>query len=131
ASVIALGASKYAQQPTLDTLEEPPSRTTQAYWITLTACASTLLLAISNHLSQNVAPIPFLWVLPLGVYLLSFILCFERDKVYHRGVFLPLLVIALDGAAYAIYANEGNPNIAWAIPTFVAALFIGCMVCHG
>ena len=108
-----------------------PSWTIRIVWTALAACASTLLLAISNHLSQNVAPIPFLWVLPLAVYLLSFILCFERDKVYNRGVFLPLLVIALAGAGYAIYANEGNPNIAWAIPTFVAALFICCMVCHG
>jgi spermidine synthase len=108
-----------------------PAWVTRVLWAALSACASALLLAITNHLSQNVAPIPFLWVLPLGVYLLSFILCFEREKVYHRGVFLPLLVIALDGAAYAIYANEGNPNIAWAIPTFVAALFIGCMVCNG
>jgi hypothetical protein len=108
-----------------------PSWTIRIVWTALAACASTLLLAISNHLSQNVAPIPFLWVLPLAVYLLSFILCFEREKVYNRGVFLPLLVIALAGAGYAIYANEGNPNIAWAIPTFVAALFVCCMVCHG
>ncbi|MGP0074207.1 MAG: spermidine synthase [Bryobacteraceae bacterium] len=113
------------------TSSPPPSWTVRAIWTALAACASALLLAISNHLSQNVAPIPFLWVLPLSVYLLSFILCFERDKVYNRGVFLPLLVIALDGAAYAIYANEGNPNIAWAVPTFVAALFICCMVCNG
>jgi hypothetical protein len=113
------------------TASPPPSWTIRILWTALAACASTLLLAISNHLSQNVAPIPFLWVLPLSVYLVSFILCFERDKVYNRGVFLPLLVVALDGAAYAIYANEGNPSIAWAIPTFVAALFICCMVCHG
>ena len=108
-----------------------PSWTIRILWTALAACASTLLLAISNHLSSNVAPIPFLWVLPLSVYLLSFILCFERDKVYNRGVFLPLLAIALSGAGYGIYANEGNPNIAWAIPTFVAALFVCCMVCHG
>jgi hypothetical protein len=111
--------------------EASPTWTMRVLWTSLSACASALLLAITNHLSQNVAPIPFLWVLPLGVYLLSFILCFEREKVYHRGVFLPLLVIALDGAAYAIYANEGNPSIAWTIPTFVAALFISCMVCNG
>ncbi len=109
----------------------PPSWAIRILWTALAACASTLLLAISNHLSSNVAPIPFLWVLPLAVYLLSFILCFEREKVYNRAVFLPLLAIALGGAACAIYANEGNPNIAWAIPTFVAALFISCMVCHG
>ncbi len=109
----------------------PPSWTIRIVWTAFAACSSALLLAITNHLSSNVAPIPFLWVLPLAVYLLSFILCFERDKVYNRGVFLPLLVVALDGAAIAIYANEGNPNIAWAIPTFVATLFICCMVCHG
>src|SRR6202034_544217 len=116
-----------AQPPT----SAPPTWTMRFLWTALSACASTLLLAITNHLSQNVAPIPFLWVLPLSVYLLSFILCFEREKIYHRGVFLPLLVIALDGAAYAIYSSDGNPNIACAIPTFIAALFIGCMVCNG
>ncbi len=109
----------------------PPSWKIRILWTALAACASTLLLAVSSHLSANVAPIPFLWVLPLAVYLLSFILCFERDKVYHRGVFFPLLVIALDGSAVAIYINEGNLNIAWAIPTFVLALFVCCMVCHG
>jgi hypothetical protein len=119
-------------QDTIATTPAPsPSWTIRILWAALAACASTLLLAISNHLSSNVAPIPFLWVLPLAVYLLSFILCFERDNVYNRGIFLPLLVIALDGAAYAIYANEGNPNITWAIPTFVATLFVCCMVCHG
>jgi hypothetical protein len=118
-----------------DTIAAPsspsPSWSIRILWTALAACASTLLLAISNHLSQNVAPIPFLWVLPLAVYLLSFILCFEREKVYNRGVFLPLLIVSLDGAAYAIYANEGNPSISWAIPTFVATLFICSMVCHG
>jgi spermidine synthase len=134
-AALAWRAMRAAPQQSQDTVAAAPSPspgwTIRIVWTALAACASTLLLAISNHLSQNVAPIPFLWVLPLAVYLLSFILCFEREKVYNRGVFLPLLVIALDGAAYAIYANEGNPSIAWAIPTFVATLFICCMVCHG
>ncbi len=134
-AALAWRAMRTAPEQSRDTIDASPSPspswTIRILWTALAACASTLLLAISNHLSQNVAPIPFLWVLPLAVYLLSFILCFEREKVYNRGVFLPLLVIALDGAAYAIYANEGNPNIAWAIPTFVATLFICCMVCHG
>jgi hypothetical protein len=128
----ALRAAPRQSQETIAASPAPlPSWAIRIVWTALAACASTLLLAISNHLSSNVAPIPFLWVLPLAVYLLSFILCFERDKIYNRAVFLPLLVIALDGAAYAIYANEGNPDITWAIPTFVAALFVSCMVCHG
>jgi hypothetical protein len=100
-------------------------------WAALAACASALLLAITNHLSQNVAPIPFLWVLTLGVYLLTFIICFEREKLYHRAVFLPLLSAALGAASFAIYYDQGNPNLKWSIPTFVAALFVSCMVCHG
>jgi hypothetical protein len=48
-------------------------------WVALAACASVLLISITNHLSQNVAPIPLLWVIPLALYLLSFILCFESD----------------------------------------------------
>ena len=124
-------APRTAPEIAPETPAPAPSWRIWVVWTALAACSSTLLLAISNHLSQNVAPIPFLWVLPLSVYLLSFILCFERDKIYNRGVFLPLLVLALDGAAYAIYASEGNPSIALAIPTFVLTLFVCCMVCHG
>jgi hypothetical protein len=134
-AAVAWKALRAAPLPSQETIVAapvpPPIWTIRVLWAALAACASALLLAISNHLSANVAPIPFLWVLPLAAYLLSFILCFERDKVYNRGVFLPLLVVALDGAAYSIYANQGNPNIAWAVPTFVATLFICCMVCHG
>jgi hypothetical protein len=108
-----------------------PNWVLHVLWTALAACSSALLLAITNHLSQNVAPIPFLWVLTLGVYLLTFIICFEREKLYHRAVFLPLLAAALGGASFAIFYDQGNPNLRWAIPTFVATLFFCCMVCHG
>jgi len=110
---------------------QAPSWKVQVLWAALAGCASALLLEISNHLSQNVAPIPFLWVLPLGIYLLSFIICFEREHAYRRVVFLPLLVLSLGAAAYALYFNMGNLNIKWSIPTFATTLFACCMVCHG
>jgi len=100
-------------------------------WVSLAACASVLLIAITNHMSQNVAPIPLLWVLPLAVYLLTFILCFESDRFYYRWLFVPLLVPALGGMAYMVYAAEGNLTIKWAIPGFALGLFICCMLCHG
>src|SRR5579883_2589058 len=56
-----------------------PAAVELALWVSLAACASVLLVSITNHLSQNVAPIPLLWVIPLALYLLSFILCFESD----------------------------------------------------
>jgi hypothetical protein len=112
---------------------EPPAPNwlLHVLWAALAACASVLLLAITNHLSQNVAPIPFLWVVTLGIYLLTFIICFEREKLYYRPVFLPLLAIALGAASFAIFYDEGNANLKWSIPVFVAALFVSCMVCHG
>jgi hypothetical protein len=109
----------------------PPGLRPYLLWAALAACASALLLAVTNHLSQNVAPIPFLWVLPLGVYLLSFIICFERESGYRRVIFLPLLAVTLGGAAFALYSDQGNPNIKWAIPTFIVTLFACCMACHG
>jgi hypothetical protein len=103
----------------------------QALWIALATCGSALLLSVTTHLSTNVAPIPLLWVATLGIYLASFIICFEREKLYHRAIFLPLLVVALGAAAYALYYNKGNLTIKWSIPTFMATLFICCMACHG
>src|SRR6185295_4450767 len=102
-----------------------------ALWISLAACASTLLVSITNHMSQNVAPIPLLWVVPLAIYLLTFILAFESDKIYQRWIFLPWVAPALGWMAYALYAGEGNFHIKYSIPIFCAGLFICCMLCHG
>ncbi len=109
----------------------PPSLAERLLWVGLAACASTLLLAVTGHLSQNVAPIPLLWIVPLALYLATFILAFESDRVYHRRIFLPLLAAALGGMAYLTYADAGNIPIQWMIPAFSCGLFICCMVCHG
>ena len=53
-------------------------------WLLLPACASVLLLATTNKLCQDVAVIPFLWVVPLALYLLSFIICFDSPRWYVR-----------------------------------------------
>ncbi|MBV9400158.1 MAG: fused MFS/spermidine synthase [Bryobacterales bacterium] len=101
------------------------------FWVALAACASILLVSITNHLSQNVAPIPLLWVIPLALYLLSFILCFESDKIYQRWIFVPLLAALLGFMAYYLFADSGNTHIKQLIPLFAAGLFVCCMVCHG
>jgi hypothetical protein len=111
--------------------DAPPAWTIRLLWIALPGCASGLLLAFTTHVSQNVAPIPLLWVAPLGIYLLTFILCFERERIYNRAIFLPLLAAAAGASAFAIYFEQGIPDIRWAIPVFLASLFVCCMVCHG
>jgi hypothetical protein len=99
--------------------------------VLLAACASVLLIAVTNYMSQNVAPIPLLWVLPLALYLLTFILCFESERFYQVWLFIPLLFPALGGMAYMIYAAAGNLTIRWAIPGYAVGLFVCCMLCHG
>lgn len=99
-------------------------------WIALAACASTLLLTVTNLLTQNIAPMPLLWVLPLSIYLFSFILCFESGRWYQRWVFLPALPFALWWLASHTETIE-TPDVERVVPLICASLFICCMVCHG
>ncbi len=111
---------------------EAPTLKRYMLWLLLPAVASVLLLAITNHLSQNVAAIPFLWVLPLSIYLLTFILCFEGDGWYRRNPYLQLLAVALGSMAYAVGVDlTGNVPIKVMIPLFAMGLFTCCMTCHG
>ncbi|MGA2190517.1 MAG: fused MFS/spermidine synthase [Steroidobacteraceae bacterium] len=100
-------------------------------WVLLSACASALLLAVTNHITQNIAAIPLLWILPLGVYLLSFILTFENTRWYPRRSFLPLFALALGVMGYAADPRSDVYDIRVLVPVFIGGLFICCMVCHG
>ena len=71
-------------------------------WMMLAGLASYMLLAVSNHVTQNIASIPFLWIPPLALYLLSFILCFDHDGWYRPRVFLVLLIVALPGMGWLL-----------------------------
>jgi len=109
-----------------------PGRKVYAMWLLLPACASVLLLAVTSHLSQNVAAIPLLWILPLSVYLLSFILCFERAGWYRRNPFIQLLAVALAAMTYAAFGEDaGILTIQVGIPLFLVGLFTCSMVMHG
>ena len=109
----------------------PPAWDLQLLWLLLAACASTLLLAVTTHIAKNVAPIPLLWVLPLGIYLASFILCFEGRGFYHREWFRRLLLAAFAAMAYGLSAYGETAAFPLVIALFSAGLFVCCMVCHG
>jgi hypothetical protein len=99
-------------------------------WIGLAACASVLLLATTNLVSQDIAVSPFLWVLELSLYLLSFIVCFESDRWYRSDIFHPLFVVTV---AFVILVSLPNARYSYLLQlaAYSAALFAGCMVCHG
>lgn len=104
---------------------------TRALWMGLSACSSALLLAITNHISQDIAAVPFLWVILLSLYMLSFILCFGSSRWYPRTFFLRLLGVALGGMAYALSASLSVLPFWLMILLFCLGLFICCMFCHG
>lgn len=108
-----------------------PDWTMQSLWVALAACASALLLAVTNHITENVASVPFLWIVPLSLYLLSFILCFDASGWYRRGLFLRLLGVMLGGMAYALAPSYTGLPIKVLIPLFCCGLFVCCMFCHG
>jgi hypothetical protein len=99
-------------------------------WAALAAGPSALLLAVTNHLSQNIAAVPFLWVLPLSAYLLSLILCFDSPRWYVRGLFPRLAAVAITGVSAALYAGDFT-SVRLAITGYIAAAFVLFMVCHG
>jgi len=108
----------------------PPTLATIALWIGLAAAGSTLLLATTNLISQDVAVIPFLWVAPLSIYLLTFVLVFEHERWYHRFTFATAAgILAPAGCAIMVAAIAISPW--WQLAVYLAALFVACMVCHG
>ncbi|MFN0079054.1 MAG: spermidine synthase [Prosthecobacter sp.] len=142
-----------AAAPVEDTPPEPGQR---LLWLLLPALACALLLAATNHVCQNVAVIPFLWVLPLALYLLSFIFCFEHERWYLRRPALwaaPALLLALLACVEAPLEKNTSwlalgrqlhawfpalpeqlslaPNYLWQLAWAFGALFFACMLCHG
>lgn len=106
------------------------SVSTRVVWIALAACPSMLLLAITSYLTENIAPVPLLWVIPLALYLLSFVICFGQRKIYDRRVFRPLLLLSLFALAGLQFLG-GHIPVLVNLSIHLAALFVVCMVCHG
>ncbi|MCG3191542.1 MAG: hypothetical protein DIJKHBIC_00770 [Thermoanaerobaculia bacterium] len=114
-------------------LPEPPLRVRPQdilFWFLLAAVPSILLLAITSQLTQEVAVIPFLWVIPLTIYLVTFILCFEYEGFYRRGLFAVLFLVSAAGSTLTIRAGVGI-GVVWQIVILSGALFVFGSVCHG
>lgn len=131
AGASALAAARGMRSEPRPSPDDGPSRADRLLWFALAACPSILWMATANTLSQSVAPIPFLWILPLSIYLLSLILCFDREGWYRPAVYR----IALPASCVAMGWCAGNyaagMDVRLTIALFAAALFVCCMFCHG
>jgi SAM-dependent methyltransferase len=109
----------------------PPTLGRQVLWAALAATGSFLLLAVSNHICQNIASIPLLWIAPLSIYLLTFILCFDSTRWYRRPIFLAMLAAGLGAMGWTLADSELTHQLELQIGVFCAGLFLACMFCHG
>lgn len=149
-----LAAQAPAQEPHTVTAAgtSRPAWRRRVLWLTLSALGSMMLLAVTNHITQNVASVPFLWIAPLSLYLVTFILCFEGRNWYRRSWFLAPLAIAAVAMAWALHGGSldyvfgtmGVVRLALglhpfgtiipvivAAPLYCAGLFVCCMFYHG
>lgn len=110
--------------------DERPGVFQWTMWLLLAAFASTMLLAVTNQMCLDVAVVPFLWVLPLGLYLLSFIICFDSQRWYYRPVFWPVMVVMCGLMTWVIHRGA-YADIRKQIGILALGLFACCMVCHG
>lgn len=132
-----------SETPLVDTTAAaPPTWTTRLLWIVLPAFASLMLLATTNHVCQDVAVIPFLWVIPLSLYLLTFIISFDHERWYQRGVWCVVtLLLAFLGAGLdeleTLIQDKGPQewdfeiNYVYEIVVFFSLMFAICLLCHG
>ena len=133
-ALFSLRASSQAatQQAATPAVEGPAPRAADyLLWLTLAALGSFMLIAVTNHITHDVASVPFLWILPLTLYLLSFVLCFEGRNWYQRSIFFGPLLVVVGAMAWALHTNGGVMDIKQAIPLFAAGLFVMCMFFHG
>jgi hypothetical protein len=113
-----------------DAAEAAPGARRIAAWILLPGLASLLLLASTNQICQDVASVPFLWVLPLGLYLTSFILCFAYEERDFGTWFGGLSILAVPLAAAALRQGPAL-HLGVQLGVHAATLFCVCMACHG
>ena len=119
-------------QPRVDPVPatDRPSLALMSLWIALSATGSLFLLSATNQITQEVAVIPFLWVLPLALYLLSFILTFSGERGYRRRFYVILFLLSATLTLF-VMLNATILHVSWQILAYCSLLFAACMLCHG
>ena len=107
-----------------------PSLANCVVWTLLAFAASAMLLATTNQMCQEVASVPFLWVLPLGLYLITFIICFENPRWYQRWIFFPLMFGSVFLAIGLLKEGISMP-LPLQVGGYAIVMFACCMTCHG
>jgi SAM-dependent methyltransferase len=111
--------------------DPPLTRQQIALWLALSATGSVLLLAVTNHLTQNVAAVPLLWLAPLTLYLATFIIAFEGKGWYRPRWQWSVLLAVLGAMAWMLVDKDYEFDLAMQLGVFLPGLFVACLFCHG
>ena len=127
----AAQATVHDEETVAATAKRPvTSRKVRWLWLALPAVASLQLAAITAHLTQDVASLPLLWVVPLAAYLASFVLAFELPRLYRRALVVRLLAVLLFALGYFLAQADMSLPIGLSIGLFTAELFVAAWFCH-
>lgn len=108
-----------------------PAAATRLWWLVLAATASALLLGVTNHVTENIASVPMLWLMPLTIYLLTFILCFDGQRWYSRETYFGPVLIAVGAMGWLLVDKSHQFDLSTQSVVFGFGLFLVCMFCHG
>lgn len=128
-----LQASSAEPEPSISSTAGATSKRTAipeiGWWLGLSLVPSVMLLATTNHLTHSVAVLPFLWIAPLALYLISFIICFEKPDWYRRDIWGTVMIVAMTLTVLGPDIDRGAMVLR--VACYLLGLFAGCMVCHG
>jgi SAM-dependent methyltransferase len=125
------GGVEEGRSASLPQTSDPPASTQNRWlWFLLPMAAAMQLAAVTSHITANIAAIPLLWVLPLAIYLITFILAFDRPSFYRRPLVVRILVVMLASLGYALSKADSSLPITLTILFFLVECFIACLFCH-
>jgi SAM-dependent methyltransferase len=100
-------------------------------WLGYSATGSILLLSVTNHLSHNIPSVPLMWIVPLTIYLITFILTFDGRGWYTRSAFIGPSVIAIAAMGWLLLDKDYQFDLQVQTIVYAIGLFVCCMLCHG
>ncbi len=104
-----------------------PSLWQRLSWIAMSGLSSLMFIATTNHVCHDIATVPFLWIIPLALYLLTFIICFDHPRWYIRELWCGMCVLAI----FALTCLDLDLGFVLNLTLHFGTMFLICMVCHG
>lgn len=134
---LVLITSLYKNHLTISSVKQEQEHTSERYsfitkglWLLLSCIGVVLLVSTTNAMTQNVPPMPFLWLLPLSLYLLTFIICFHSPRWYVRWYWLAVFILSAFVAMLMNFIGSQFDLISQVL-MYSFILFSACMICHG